>query len=1295
MKKQQFLSRFWCVFWLFQGLFLSHSFAQVDQDGWTLIRQNDFVAAKSVFLNQLKSNPKDRDALSGLIFIAETVQDYKLYKSYTKALIELDWDAASFALFGHLYESDPEFLLEKLGEESLKARYHLSYADSLFQRRKFKAYNKELRKVMGDFDWSVIGPFANMAGSGFDQVNAVETEAFNPNTTYKNDRDVDLQWVNRSFRAPSGTVDFKSSLPYDYEGTYYANTFITSPNDRKTQLRIARTTPMKIWLDDQLIFEQRENIAYEWDFEIVELELKAGTHRLLVKCAGYFDYMVGAALSLDYNDGVDQGDGYHNKSHNYDYQYQLDRGTGSSVGEFCLRVTDTEGKVFSDINSAFNGVYQIRDYQPEVSAFVWIDHYKSLIEKQANNWTGYYMLAKAFFLYNQTIEGEAFFYPIFQQNEDKVFFRYLLAKFYAANGKSEKAEALISGTDQDKTPFFALMETALTKIDKEKNEMAYLSQLDRLLEVSPTNWGVISNYLDYFGSKGKTAEKKAFIENFLKRFPEEDYKERLKPYLEDDSYKPSSYKALTDKQKDKNAKDALKRKKKRFEVSDYWTLINYYKQQEKNDNVLDLYDELIEIYPYKTYWLGQKAKFLFENDRLDEALAVLSKSVTISEYNNKTFEMMGDIYLEKGNKEEAYSYYAKAKDLLSMSRVESYGQDGLEEKMEKIKAKKSLKEYFQTMSFEDALEDNSWKQEYAGEESVILLYTIESALNEQNVIDYNQKMLIAIQNEAGAKFWTEANFGFLGNISFVKVLKKDGQEISPNRNYGYVVFKNLEPGDIIQIEGNSKADMTGELHGEMYHIAALSHEVPVHHAQLEFIHPADKDLYYTCYRLDCEPETRLEDTYKVLSWEFDKIDKMQREDAILDDLDAYAWIMFSTMESWSDVVDWYLKKTYRRLETNYEIDGALLGIIQEGMSEAEMVEAIYNYLTKEITYSHVGFLNSNYIPKKPSATISDEIGDCKDVASLMIAMLRKMGIEAYYVLVRSSNFTNSKPLPTILAFNHVIVGYILEDGKMRYLDLTTDYYPYYVIPEFDNNSWALIVREGETDVFRLPSDMLDATKTRLEIDIKAQVNADRSLDIRAKTTGTGILGGKLREELNRVTTEDDRRKFLLNYFGAGTFDHLSLDRFGFDNLEDISTPLEMSMEMKSFNYIERVSNFYIVQVPLLNAITTRPTLFNEERYNNLDLNTLFEISPAYQMIELELPPNFTLLELPEDIEMKNEFGSYEMRFEPTPKGLIIKRNFELKKRLIEYADYKAFKDFYLDLLDADRLKIAMKKVVDN
>ena len=115
----------------------------------------------------------------------------------------------------------------------------------------------------------------------------------------------------------------------------------------------------------------------------------------------------------------------------------------------------------------------------------------------------------------------------------------------------------------------------------------------------------------------------------------------------------------------------------------------------------------------------------------------------------------------------------------------------------------------------------------------------------------------------------------MGEISFVKVLKADGRITSPSRSYGYVVFKNLEAGDIIQLEGNSKGDMTREIPNEMYHIAAISFEVPVHRARIEYIIPSEKPLQTQCYRADCSYKTRQIKDFTAYTWNFTNIDKME------------------------------------------------------------------------------------------------------------------------------------------------------------------------------------------------------------------------------------------------------------------------------------------------------------------------------------------------------------------------------------------------------------------------------------
>ncbi len=1262
--------------------------AQLDQNGWQMIENNDFVAAEKVFKSQLKVNPKDADALCGLIFIAETIQDYANYKKYTTDLIESDQNDAYMALFGHMYEARPEKILSYNIPEALKISAQFELADSLFGEKRFKDSEQAFREVIGDYEWSVIGPFPNVAGSGFLETEIIETEPFQLDKVYQNEFKMDLKWNQRILRDPNGIVDFQTVLPSASEGAYYANTFLNVPSDRKLEIRIARSAPMKIWLDGSLVFEQQQNISYNWDTETVTLNISKGTHRLLIKMAPYSEGGSDSKISLNYNDQEDSGDGGYRS---YYDSYSQGGGYGGYYMQpmFAMRLTDEKGKLHKDISSSFTGEYMESDYESEIKS-VWLtDHFKKEIETTPKKVGNYFLLAKAYLLYGKNEEGEAYFSKLLDAHPNELYFKYLMAKFYARNNKGEKAEELISEMEEGKTPIFAYMKTKLSEIDVEKNEEEYLGTLDKLLKVSPTNWGVINSYLDHFSKKGMNTEKKKFIKDFLAKYPDEKYKKRLDPYLEDDSYKPSSYKAKTDKERDKEAKKALKRMKKKFKTSDYMTVIDHYKQKEKTDGVIKMYDELIKRYPYYTWYRSQKAKFLFEKDKEDAALVELNKILEINPYSAGSYETIGDIYFEKEEKQKAKEYYEKAKSLNKGQY--NYGSAGLEGKIEKIENKESLKEYFQSIPFEEALADDGWKDKYPDEESVILLYTVEAALDRDNVLDYNQKILIKIQNEAGAKYWTEANFSFMGEISTAKVIKKDGKITSPSRNYGYVVFKNLEEGDIIQIEGNSKGDMTREIPGEMYHIASVSFDAPLYKSRVEYIIPKEKPFNYQCYRVDCTAETREVKDYTVYEWNFSEVKKMKQEEAVKDNLDSYSWFMYSTQEDWSDVVKWYLRKTYRRLETNYEIMDELQTIVNDKMSNEDKVTAIYNHLTKEITYSHVSFLNSNYIPKKPSATISDQIGDCKDVASLMIAMLREVGIEAHYVLVRGGNFTNEEPMASIAAFNHVIVGYVLEDGVMRYLDMTTDYYPHYVLPQFDANSWALLVKEGEKNIFRLPDHGLDKNQSRFDIKMKGKVNPNRSLDMTVSYKGSGVLGGTLREQLNRVTTEVDRRKYLKEYFGEGAFDHLILNDFSFENLDDITIPLKGSLTMKAFNHVEKVSDFYIIQIPIMKGVTTRPALFAAERYNNLDLSSLFELTPAFQEIDLEIPSDFQLMEMPKDIKIDNKYGSYELKFERMDKGLRIKRNMIFKTSLVDYEEYDAFKSFYLEVLDYDRMKLAIRK----
>ena len=226
------------------------------------------------------------------------------------------------------------------------------------------------------------------------------------------------------------------------------------------------------------------------------------------------------------------------------------------------------------------------------------------------------------------------------------------------------------------------------------------------------------------------------------------------------------------------------------------------------------------------------------------------------------------------------------------------------------------------------------------------------------------------------------------------------------------------------MEGKYSGSIDNEMKKAFFMLNYLSFNVPVYYAKVEVIVPEDMPYNYDYHKVPDNVVKKKENGYQCSGWEFNKIDKAEDEDAVYDKIDPYAYIWGTSIPGWGEFVEWYKEKTYRKLDPTYEVKEVLDTIIKLGMTQMQKVEAVYNYITLKINYSYVSFLQSNYIPKRAGLTCSAGIGDCKDVATLMITMLRYLGIESYYTLVKTNKYFHKFIMPWML-FDHVIVAYVL------------------------------------------------------------------------------------------------------------------------------------------------------------------------------------------------------------------------------------------------------------------------------
>ncbi|NUM31025.1 MAG: hypothetical protein HUU47_01725 [Bacteroidetes bacterium] len=1233
------------------------------QSGYDKIKFNDFIGARNIFLQTLQNDSLNYEALTGMIIISEITQDYISFEKNINVLLRNYNDPYIFSLFNFLYNGDFKAIEKKNFPDWITVKYKISevisWGDKNRDRQKqWEKYGEIIPKA----NWAMIGPFKNIYGSAFIEQHPIETEKFDLNKAYKNDYAIELKWATPKNTAASGRIIFTQHLPnmgYSNDGVYYANTFIKTENDKKVKIKIGRTSPLKIWINDKLVFQNNHSVPFTYDIEEIEADMKKGYNRILIKNA------------TQRNQDETSGSLYFWDGNSYEHDM------------LAIRFCDENGKPLKNLISDYTAENYNKDVESTVKSNSLVDYFKRITENSAGNVWNEYCLLKSFLNENYIKQGEEYFYNKYALNKNMIFYGYLYAKMCQFNNKSEKVYEVLSKADEEKTPIFGILFDKLQEINIDIEPEKYYIALQKLSKISPSNLSVINNYINYYNKIGKQTEKDTFIYQTIRKYSK--YKETLEPKLSNYNEKRDRY-GITEQLKEQ--KKSIKALKTGSADNDFDNAITYYKDKKKKNKVFELYRDKIYFSPHITENYNDFAEYLKENEKYEEAKQMLSTSIEINPYQTKVYTLLGDIAKIEGKTDMAVLYYQKGANLGSEYSFFGYSNES-KEKLEQIVGSPNYKKLFKTPAFDETLQNPGWYSLADNEDAIVLQYTKNCVYDTTNSITMYQTFMVKILKESGIEKYNEFDMSFLGDITSAKIISEDGTISNPERSGSYIVIKNLKPGDLIEVEGQAKTD-AGTIFGkEFYHQHFIFFPSPVFYSEFEFVVPKFKKLVYKSHKIPGNPEIFVDSQQNQhYKWINKNLEKITEEVAMPDYWDLYRSISVSTIQNWEPVNDWYYQTTYQKNDLTYEVKLILDTLINNKMSDSIKIQKIYNFITSKIRYSYVAFLNSRFVPKWPGNTVSAGIGDCKDVATLMITMLRSQGIEAYYTLVKTNQYNHLETIPS-MSFDHVIVCYVLN-GKKNYCDLTTNFYPLNVLPEMDNSAVALLVKKGEKDVFKLPNDLINSEKTLAKYIINAEFEEDKNLKLKVNAQYIGNAGGNLREQIFR-THKNKYDDFVSNYFGQDILENSIYNKVNFINLEDFSNPLKAEFEITAKGFADKVSGLYILRMPYLEAIRKNQAIIDKNRTNRIDLEKVLNIYASEQIINLKIPTAYKLAEMPQNISYISKYSMYNVQFKLQNGTLQIIKNQKFFKSIIELNEVEEFKVEYQKLLDLDKFKIALIK----
>src|SRR6266571_5043454 len=208
---------------------------------------------------------------------------------------------------------------------------------------------------------------------------------------------------------------------------------------------------------------------------------------------------------------------------------------------------------------------------------------------------------------------------------------------------------------------------------------------------------------------------------------------------------------------------------------------------------------------------------------------------------------------------------------------------------------------------------------------------------------------------------------------------------------------------------------------------------------------------------------------RVYTWATADVPKIEREPFAADSNGIDQYIDIAAPVQWSDVARWYGGLSRDRYVMTPGLDSALGAVVTGARTLDDSLRALHRWVAQDFRYVSLSLGIGGFQPRLPAAVLATRYGDCKDKATLFIALARRLGLRAYPVLLSSSGGI-ARDRPSALAFDHMIAA-VERPGGYLYLDLTSELTPFGSLPPAEQGEFGLMVHPvGSGEEVTFPAD---------------------------------------------------------------------------------------------------------------------------------------------------------------------------------------------------------------------------------
>jgi len=512
-----------------------------------------------------------------------------------------------------------------------------------------------------------------------------------------------------------------------------------------------------------------------------------------------------------------------------------------------------------------------------------------------------------------------------------------------------------------------------------------------------------------------------------------------------------------------------------------------------------------------------------------------------------------------------------------------------------------------------------------------------------------------------------------------RILRRDGTEISarqgdtprlsePEFNLYYdtrmrvLRFEDFEDGDLVEItyvlSETSEANETGPYKGGLLFVGS---RIPTALVEIELSGELERLPEWELAHLSAEPE-RIEqaDGNLSLRWTFRDVPALPADVPPAPSLLMTPHLAYSNHPQWGGLADWYARHVAPRIRVSHQVEEKALQLTRSRKDRRSKIDAIYRFVTDDIRYVGLELGEHRFRPFSADWVLQHRIGDCKDKAALLVAMLAAVDIPARMVMVRTADMG---PVVTSLAlleqFNHAI-AYLPQDDL--WLDGTASGHDMSLPPGQDQGARVLVVDGYQSRPQTTPIPGAGVARYRFQL----EPGEGATVLLRVHTKDTGDAASQRRSRL--FGSNDPRRvaRWLQSIFpGADPSGEPEL------RVAPGRDPVEVKIEASVGRGALLGGGLRIYPGRLELASRLAP---GRQRHGPL----LLMARPDLEWT-LEVDLGRAAGELPEEIHLESPFGSLDVEISRRATGYSVDGQLLLKPGIHQPSEAGAIRDFLVEV----------------